>query len=245
MKFGFALIGLILLVSCSKHEIIDDDSLAYFEKYNEYSMQGENVIACAASDETQADKTFVFFYPVPGAVEIKYYETSTVFVDENDYTNYKLVDLPVEPVFNGYLQRFVRESDNEAWGIVVYKTSGAFHISDPIRIKNKTKPTEWSSAVTVAGTDSVNPKFTWQDGAIKENVIYFEVVTDANNKLLSGTYTTDKFFEYYKLNNVTLNITRETPPEILPNNTYRFTMMGVSEDNWVNLVLQKQFTTTN
>ena len=47
--------------------------------------------------------------------------------------------------------------------------------------------------------------------------------------------------KYYQLENVVLNVTRETPPPLLSNNSYSFTMMGVSLDNWVNLVIQKDF----
>ena len=67
------------------------------------------------------------------------------------------------------------------------------------------------------------------------------MVTDAQNNLLSGTYTYEKLFTYYNLENVVLNVTRENPPSLLSNNSYSFTMMGVSLDNWVNLVIQKDF----
>ena len=73
------------------------------------------------------------------------------------------------------------------------------------------------------------------------NVIYFQVISDANNTLISGTYTIDKWFQYYNLANIVLNITIGTPPNLIPSDEYNFTLMGVSEDNWVNLVVEKSF----
>ena len=67
------------------------------------------------------------------------------------------------------------------------------------------------------------------------------VITNNENNLLSGTYTYDQWFQYYQLNNVVLNVTRNTPPDLEVANTYNFVMMGVSLDNWVNLVIIKDF----
>jgi len=78
------------------------------------------------------------------------------------------------------------------------------------------------------------PFFSWQDGLYDDTKIYFQVVSDAQRNLLSGTYTFDKMFTYYELDNVVLNITKNTPPVLSDGNPYEFTLMGVSEDNWVN-----------
>ena len=117
------------------------------------------------------------------------------------------------------------------------------HKSNPIRLKHQTKPTEWSTSVMVDFTQTTSPKLSWQDGIYKENAIYFQVISDLNNTLLSGTYTYDTWFQYYVLDNVVLNVTREKPPILEIGTDYYFTMMGVSLDNWVNLVLLKQFKT--
>jgi hypothetical protein len=85
------------------------------------------------------------------------------------------------------------------------------------------------------------PVFMWDDGAIKENKIYFEVISNTKDELLSGTYTFQKRFQYYKLDNVVLNITQGIPPQLNPIHSYNFTLMGVSEDNWVNLFIEKSF----
>lgn len=50
-----------------------------------------------------------------------------------------------------------------------------------------------------------------------------------------------KYISYYNTSNVVLNITTQTPPSLIVGNNYNFTLMDVSEDNWVNLVIQKTF----
>ena len=76
----------------------------------------------------------------------------------------------------------------------------------------------------------------------KENEIYFQVLSTSENDFLSGTYTFDTWFQFYNLDNVVLNITTESKPSLDIDKEYNFTMMGVSIDNWVNLVIQKSFT---
>ena len=58
---------------------------------------------------------------------------------------------------------------------------------------------------------------------------------------LSGTYTFDTHFQYYNLDNVVLNITEGTPPNLTKGVQYKFTVMDVSEDNWVNTIFVAPF----
>ena len=112
-----------------------------------------------------------------------------------------------------------------------------------IRLKTNIKPTELNPNLVTITEDSVNPSFSWNDGIIKENVIYFQVISDSANNLISGTYTTEKDFTFYKVDNVVLNITDSSSiPRLEIGKKYTFTMMGVSEDNWVNLLIEKEFT---
>ena len=53
----------------------------------------------------------------------------------------------------------------------------------------------------------------------------------------------DPQFQYYNTQNVVLNITRELPPPALVEGAdYGITVMGVSEDNWVNFLITHSFT---
>ena len=238
--FISVLILLTFISSCSSDDFKSTQNLqAYIN--NNSQLKLDEVIACAASDTDNSDVSYIFYYPVPGATDIQYFETINTAVDKNDYALYKPVVYNKEPVFNGYLERFVRNDNKEVWCIVTYLTEGKLHKSNPIRLKHQTKPTEWVNNVTIDFTTTKMPKFGWSDGSIAENTIYFQVVTNQTNDLLSATYTYEKWFQYYNLNNVVLNVTRNTPPDLTIDNTYNFTLMGVSEDNWVNLVIQKIF----
>ncbi|SDX15756.1 hypothetical protein SAMN05444411_103225 [Lutibacter oricola] len=241
-RFIFTLITVLFLTACSdKGEPALYNNLETYVELNS-TLELDEVIACAASDKTNNNISYIFYYPIPGATDIQYFETTTLEVNPNDFSQYFPIDYQQEPVFNGYLERFVRDSDKEVWSIVTYITNGKLHKSNPIRLKHQTKPTEWTSNVNIDFTESTMPKFSWEDGTIKENAIYFEVISDEDNNLLSGTYTYDKWFQYYNLSNTVLNVTRTTPPNLIVNNEYNFTLMAVSEDNWVNLVIQKTFT---
>ena len=243
MRFLLFLL-IVALSSCSIEEIADYSNLKEYMAIHTLDIEN-NVIACAASDQTATDKTYIFFYPVPGATDIKYFETSDLSGTKENFFLYKEVELLKEPVFNGYLQRFVRESPTEVRCIVTYKVDGKLRVAQPIRLKHQTKSTEWVDNVAIDFTEKLNPKFSWEDGAIDENEIYFQVITNSDNDFFSGTYTYDKWFQYYNLENVVLNITRETPPGLLSSNSYIFTLMAVSIDNWVNLVIQKEFLIPN
>jgi len=97
-------------------------------------------------------------------------------------------------------------------------------VSNPIRTKQNTKPSIWSEDVIIDQSVDMMPMFTWTNNAFGDNAIYFQVISDAQDNLL-----------------VVLNITTETPPNIITGNFYKFTLMDVSLDNWVNAVIQKTF----
>ena len=81
----------------------------------------------------------------------------------------------------------------------------------------------------------------WEDNPFGDNAIYFQVVSDESDNLLSGTYTYENQFQYYNTNNVVLNVTTKTPPNLVLSENYNFTVMDVSLDNWVNWVIEKPF----
>ena len=243
MRFSIVFV-LLMSMGCSKDEAQGYGDLQnYIDLHN---LDDENdVIACAASEKDGSDNTLVFFYPIPGATDYKCFETKDIIGDKQNLSLYTEIELPLESVFNGYLQRFVRSSSVETYCVVTYKVNDELRTSQPIRLKHQTKATEWTDLVDIDFSQNTNPDFFWADGQIDENVIYFQVVTDDQNNLLSGTYTYEKMFTYYNLENVVLNVTREIPPPLLLNNSYSFTMMGVSLDNWVNLVIQNDFQIPN
>lgn len=228
----------MVFVSCERD--LDDDlqTLATYTQGQVIELGA--VIACAASDES-TDAVLVFFYPEEGATDIRYYETLNNQVDNADFSNYNQVLLQSEPVFNGHLGKFTQNLSNEKWIIITFELDGEIKISNPIRTKQISKPTAWNDDVNINQDTSGMPLFTWVDDAFGDNAIYFQVVTDENDNLLSGTYTNENQFQYYNISNVVLNVTTQIPPELIPNNNYNFTLMDVSLDNWVNWVIQKSF----
>ncbi|QKX07538.1 hypothetical protein HN014_04975 [Aquimarina sp. TRL1] len=210
---------------------------------SKYPLKKDNVIACAASDALEKDKVYVYFYPREGVTNIRYYETPDTSYNKNEYSHYREVKTDQSDVFNGYLKRFERETTKEKWVIVSFMEQDTLHISNPIRLKHQSTPTTYTDAIQIEVTSSSMPVFSWPQFENEDNKIFFQVVSDRENNLLSGTYTFDTHFQYYNTDNVVLNITRELPPpELLPSMSYSITLMGVSEDNWVNLFAQNRFT---
>ncbi|AJR02544.1 hypothetical protein AW14_01640 [Siansivirga zeaxanthinifaciens CC-SAMT-1] len=229
-----------MILSCSNSdEAIAPTSLKSYLNSNRFEKGA--VIACSASDMETAN-VLTFFYPVLNAVNARLYETTSVNVNPLDFENYTQVFLESEPIFNGYLRRFSQESSVEKWLIVTFELENEIKVSNPIRSKQFSKPTRWQDIVSINQSQVGMPLFSWPDNPFGDNAIYFQIVSDGNDNLLSGTYTNQNQFQYYKLDNVVLNITRETPPILQLNTSYNFTLMDVSLDNWVNAVtLNKSF----
>lgn len=236
-KIKYIIVSLLVFTSCLKDN--DDMLLDTLESYVlNKSFEMGAVIACAASDEN-TNEILTFYYPEIGATNIRFYETASDQIDKNNFSNYKQIAIQSEPFFNGHLGKFTQSSANEKWIIITFELHGEIKISNPIWSKQNTKPTIWNDAVTI-NQDAVGmPSFIWEDDAFGGNAIYFQVVSNTQNNLLSGTYTYDNHFQYYNTSNVVLNVTTQTPPALITGNNYNFTLMDVSEDNWVNWVIQK------
>lgn len=248
MKYCLGILVFCSLLSCGVEQevFLDNNILSEYLELNHF-RELSGLIACAGGNEAglfndPSEASSVFFYPIEGATDFRYFETDSLS-DPSDFSQYnaKLVDS--EPIFNGFLWKFNNsEFAGERYGVVTYKTEGRIHACNPIRIKTNVKPTEQNSELLQVEEDGVNPRFDWEDGLIQENAIYFQVISDEDNNFISGTYTFDKNFTFYNLDNVVLNITDTlTTPALVPNNNYTLTMMGVSEDNWVNLFIEKEF----
>ena len=243
-NFSYLLISLLML-SCgvdddaNRNSVIGNSSENLQTEINRNNVAYGNVIACSASSTTVANGFEVYFYPRPNSSNNQYWVSESANINPNNFSNYKEKETNTRPLFNGYLQAFLDTSNAEKWVIASFKENDSLHLSNPIRIKHLEQPTLFSDAVDI--TEDIMPTFNWDAPTNAETAIYFEVVSNSDNNLLSGTYTFDTNFQYYNLDNVVLNVTRETPPNLIEANDYFFTMMAVSEDNWVNLLLEKSF----
>jgi len=241
------LIALIGLFSCNKSPTL---TLEYDLEHDNLPISSEYIIACAAGmpegfmDESDFPVS-MFFYPVNGASNFKYYETLNHNIDPNDYSLYLPIEVSEEYVFNGYLRRLpIIENKNDRWGIVTYEVNGKVRICDPVHIKVDSQPTIWKPNSISIMDNGINPEFSWDENINHNNKIHFQVVSDTSDNLISGTYTYDNYWNFYDLSNVVLNITDPSNTPILDNlKTYNFTLMSVTEDNWVNLFGQKPFYT--
>ncbi|GMN09930.1 hypothetical protein MTsPCn9_19730 [Croceitalea sp. MTPC9] len=232
-KGSFFFLLLVLFYSCNS----DDTPLEVLVSLEE-SLVGkdfvvDNVIACAASNE-DPNVVSIFLYPRSGASNINFYQTENIDVDKNDFDKYVRGKGNLIDVFNGYLLKYEIVPEREKWVIVSFEEEEKIHLSNPIRLKQTSKPTEYLPENVMVQPSNM-PIFTWRDGVFDDSKIYFHVVSNGNNNLLSGTYTFDKMFQYYKLDNVVLNITEQEPPTLETDQNYNFTLLAVSEDNWVNL----------
>ncbi len=246
--------ALWLLSGCEEsNDALGDESstLADYVRSMSHLDVSDELIACAAGGQQgflddDGRPVSIIFYPIDGARDFRCFESASLTIDKDNLSNYIEAELDDAPLFNGYLHRFLRSGpDREIWVKVSYVSDQGLHISNAIRLKFTEKPTEYRpDLLTVQWNAPLQPRFAWTDGSIAENAIYFQVVSDEAENLLSGTYTYEPWFQFYDLGNVVLNIRVVEPaPALQPMRSYRFTLMGVSEDNWVNLVADAAFTT--
>ena len=244
-KNSFFIVSTVLiLTACAK---INREKLSDYAEANPVS--NEWLIACAVGNEdgyrgVDTEPIEVFFYPQDGARSFRYFKTKNLDADPNDFSAYKEIkELKSEEVFNGALRKFKVDEKKEHWGIVTYLVADSLRISDPIKIQQSSRKTEKSESLVTYIADGVNPQFEWVDGTHAENVIYFQVISSLDGDLISGTYTTDKHFQFYDLSNVVINITPTFNPSLTSKQTFNFTLMSVSDDNWVNVAVIKEFNT--
>jgi len=247
MRIPIVILVLVnFLMGCSSEETdaiendLPENSLAETIEGREIALS--SVIACAGSaEDTSAVR--VYLYPRPQATDIRYFETPNANIDPNNFDNYYELQPPRQGLFNNFLQFFEVSPDTEKWAIITFEEAGTLNVSNPIRLKHRTRPTEYlpeNVSVTNA-IQELNPQFSWVDGTLEDTIIYFQVVSTEQGDLLSGTYTLDRNFQFYVLDNVVLNITEEAPPDLELGVGYRFTLLAVSEDNWVNLFSEISF----
>ncbi|OAD43401.1 hypothetical protein [Polaribacter atrinae] len=202
----------------------------------------EKAFAFAASSSGSQSLSYIYYDFFTGSSAMRYYETDNTLVDENDFSNYRRKMLTDEAVYGGELRRYSRTDDAESWCIITYVIDETLHISNPVKIKNQTRPTEWLTDLEITFPETLLPNFTWTDGTYLENVEYLEIITDSDSNFLSGTFTEDKMFQYYDTSNVTSEINTEAPEALILNEDYKITVMGLSDDHWVNLMIQETFT---
>ena len=187
------------------------------------------------------EETYIYFYPIEGAFNYRYYETENTTVSRIDFSNYKRRSLKDIPQFDGKLRRFSHSSSAEVWCLITYISDGKLYISAPIKTKNNTRQTAWKTEVDIDYAKTLKPIFTWSDSIYAESETYFQVFTKSDDTFLSGTFTKEKTFQYSDASNVIDVIHTDTPPDLVLDDNYKFILFGISGDNWINMVIQNTF----
>jgi hypothetical protein len=233
---------ILLITGCQSDEppIITSNILS--DVLNNSSFEVGAVIACASSDIDTADQANIYFYPQDNASNFRLYQTESLTVNPNDFSNYTIVEDLDFPIFNGFLRQFSRILVEDKWYIVTFNIGNEIKVSNPIRTKLFSKPTVFSQDIFINQESPQMPIFSWETNIGDDNAIYFHIVSDLQNNVFSATYTTERNFQYYNTSNVVLNVTEGNPPDLVLGLNYNFSLMAVSEDNWVNaLTLNMNF----
>ncbi|MEL6653603.1 MAG: hypothetical protein AAFQ87_22645, partial [Bacteroidota bacterium] len=157
----------LALFSCREEVVLDEKILADYIELNR-SLEVADLVACAAGKEegfleSAATPTDVFFYPIEGATDFRYFEAESI-ADSMDFSKYIEKSLADEPVFNGYLWKFNNVPFmGERMGVVTYKSPGKLHVCTPIRLKTYVKPTEINPDLLAVMENGLNPSFRWED----------------------------------------------------------------------------------
>lgn len=201
----------------------------------------EKITSFAASANGSETLSYIYYLPLTNARDFRYYEINDLTLDKNNFSNYRREILSDEAVFDAKLRRFSRNDSDDNWCIVTYEIDGVVYTSSPIYLQIKSKPTKYETEVVRRTVENTKIQFTWDDFGITDNVRYFQVLRDASSTFLSGIFTTENTFTYYDLSNTTANINTETPPDLVLNEEYKFTLFGISNDNWINLTIENSF----
>lgn len=235
MRIIAIVLGLFVIASCNKKP--EQSELEAFIAENQGRSE-DFLIACAAGNMdsfmgSSERPISVFYYNVNDASSAMLYVKSEEG-GKDDYCHYSRAEEVPESMFNGRMGRFaISNAYNGKWVIVVYHTGETYNVSDPIFLRADTHPTIDITSKIVAQGTSTQPEFNWLSDFVKGNIIYFSLISDSNDTFVSGVYTTEKYWNFYDLSNVVLNVTPTMNPTLSSQESYTYTNMGVGEDNWV------------
>lgn len=242
----------ILALACNDG---DDPQVQNFQEYLDEQVgltQHNELIACAAGGQVgfleDAEKPLNMFLKPhwKGIKELKYFVSSSADIDSSDFSQYKEQSEQAIDVAGGFLKRFPLEKPtDDFWAIVSYIAEDTLWHCKPVKYKMNSKPSEFLDPnIQVDQSSKLEPSFSWAEGSIDENIIFFQLLTEKGGETICGTYTTDTNFKFYDLSNVVLNVTHpDMMPSLEENKEYELVLMGVSNDNWVNLISKVEFNT--
>ena len=142
-------------------------------------------------------------------------------------------------VFGNQFRSFTRSGTSESWYLLTYEIDGIVYKSNPIQLRNISQPTVYTNDVTIDFPESLKPRFIWDNSGLT-NTEYLHVLLNSSSEFVSGVYTQNTTFEYFDTSTTTSQIST-TAPDLILENRYNCTILGFSNENWVNLNIQKSF----
>lgn len=232
------LIGLLILsslISCSEKESLKGHLL---EDISGENVVYNNVVACAASSDSGLF-TSVYFYPRPGATDYQLYESVSSGGGSDDFENFFRIITFAEEIF-GKLRQYSIVSRQNTRYVVSYKENDQIHLSSIIFNKGFDFPTRWGMPIEQDTTLKNQAKFSWDQVGISN--IYFQLIQNKEEEAISGTYTSDLFFDYEDQSNVVFDINEGVIQDsLIVDDNYKLTLMAVGPENWVYGVGEKEF----
>lgn len=231
----------------------DGQSLHSFIQVNNLTEQPDSLIACAFSGDHAflpqglgadvrilaysyfEEGEFLYFHStdrVAASSDLEHYTYRSALDTRNVARDFFEV-LPMAQPPTGTFERM----------IVARVIEDKIYLSNTIFIKGVDELTaSFPGGLAIENEPQGIPRFTWPESP-GDNVIYFQLLTDGNDQVISGTYTVEPEFTYYQTDNVVLNVSPGVPPTSLPatNGPYRMTVMGVGANNWVNFIRDVEF----
>jgi len=238
LRHAFFLVFLVVIFGGCTSDVPLDFSI-YSRNFNQIQ---DRIVACAASDEnTENSRTIVFFKTIENTSNLQVWYSPEYTQDFSQYTEEQPSDFI--DLFKGFMGRIL--SNRESGAIIVSLIEDdKLYYSKPIEILSTVQETILDQTVEVDLENNLMPVFSWENSTIDESSIYFHLITHPlSDQAISGTYSYDNTFQFYKLDNVVFNVTEDENPELIANNLYRITLMHVSDNNWVTRISERTFNT--
>lgn len=256
MRYYLCLTGVLgilvlFLAACKPDDPVDAERTLreYIKDEGDPIIQLDTILAFATElvprfMENTRHPMSVFFYPPENSTDFRYFETNRMTSNTNDLSTFYEKEFQLRPEFNGYLMRFLHDGIQfPRWGRISCKKDGQIHISPIIAINNMSDSTiHFPEPVFIDFSVPVEPRFSWFNDTVSGTSLYFQLISDESNDLISGTFTYDRYFHFYYLSNVIKNIRPVVPhPELSPGQAYTFTLMRLNQIQWVRFITDTTF----
>ncbi|WP_111682239.1 hypothetical protein [Winogradskyella tangerina] len=244
MKKIILLAVFIAITSCVKNEsvpIVFQNNTFLPEDLENNLYQTDAIFTFAGNDLANSDHTNIYAVIEEGASDIKFYETDTPNINEQDLYRYLLMEIQPTLISDAKIKTFRHTFLRDEWIIMTYKIEDKIKLSSPIRINNLFRQTDYIEDIVIDQGMSGSANFEWSVQSAENNAFFFEIMKDQNDAVLSLTFTNDSHFQYFDLTNVTLNLSQNVPPNLVQDENYEFTVLDIGLDNWINTVHSRAF----